>query len=117
MLKITVYIGHMDGSARPVEIARMVERSGLYGVAIGEHIALGSDLGNYPYEGGLAHGEGGRKPYLEPGAGRIARRVVVYDCERFDEVGPKPNGHAAGAALEHALWGARADHAYKVLRF
>lgn len=66
MLKITVYIGHMDGSPRPVEIARMIERAGLYGVAIGEHVALGSNLENYPYEGGLAHGEGGRKPYLEP---------------------------------------------------
>lgn len=66
MLRITIYIGHMDGSARPIEIARMVERAGLYGVAIGEHVALGSDLENYPYEGGLAHGEGGRKPYLEP---------------------------------------------------
>jgi probable F420-dependent oxidoreductase len=66
MLKITVYIGHMDGSTRPVEIARMIEKAGLYGVAIGEHVALGSALEDYPYEGGLAYGEGGRKPYLEP---------------------------------------------------
>lgn len=53
------------------------------------------------------------------GAWRIAHRAVIYDCERFDEVGPKPAGHAAGTALEHALRGARsrADRSYKVLRF
>jgi probable F420-dependent oxidoreductase len=44
----------------------MADRAGLYGVAIGEHVALGSDLTNYPYAGGLSHGDAGRKPYLEP---------------------------------------------------
>ena len=66
MLKVSLYIGHADHTARPVEIARMADRAGLHAVAVGEHVALGSDLSNYPYEGGLRHGEGGRKPYLEP---------------------------------------------------
>ena len=66
MHKITLYIGHADESARPVEIAKLADKAGLYGVAMGEHVALGSDLTNYPYEGGLAHGDAGRKPYLEP---------------------------------------------------
>jgi alkanesulfonate monooxygenase SsuD/methylene tetrahydromethanopterin reductase-like flavin-dependent oxidoreductase (luciferase family) len=66
MLKITLMIGHMDGTARAIDIARMADQAGLYGIAIGEHVALGADLANYPYAGGLAHGDGGRKPYLEP---------------------------------------------------
>lgn len=66
MLKVTLYIGHADDTARPVEIARMADRAGLYGIAVGEHVALGSDLANYPYAGGLGHGDAGRKPYLEP---------------------------------------------------
>ena len=66
MLKINLYIGHADHTARPVEIARMADQAGLYGVAIGEHVALGSDVSKYPYEGGLAYGDAGRKPYLEP---------------------------------------------------
>jgi probable F420-dependent oxidoreductase len=66
MLKITLYIGHIDHTARPVEIAGMADRAGLYGIALGEHVALGTDLSNYPYAGGLAHGDAGRKPYLEP---------------------------------------------------
>jgi probable F420-dependent oxidoreductase len=66
MLKITLYIGHIDGTSRPIEIARMADRAGLYGVALGEHVSLGNDLSNYPYAGGLAYGDAGRKPYLEP---------------------------------------------------
>jgi probable F420-dependent oxidoreductase len=66
MLKLTLYIGHADETARPVAIAQMADRAGLYGVAIGEHVSLGADLTNYPYEGGLSHGDAGRKPYLEP---------------------------------------------------
>jgi probable F420-dependent oxidoreductase len=66
MLKITLMIGHMDGTARAIDIAGMADKAGLYGIAIGEHVSLGADLANYPYAGGLAHGEGGRKPYLEP---------------------------------------------------
>lgn len=66
MLKLTLYIGHADETARPVEIARLADQAGLYGVALGEHVALGSDLTNYPYAGGLSHGDAGRKPYLEP---------------------------------------------------
>lgn len=66
MLKLTLYIGNADHTARPVAIAQMADKAGLYGVAIGEHVSLGSDLTNYPYEGGLAYGDAGRKPYLEP---------------------------------------------------
>jgi len=66
MLKLTLYIGHADETARPVAIAQMADRAGLYGVAIGEHVSLGADLTNYPYAGGLSHGDAGRKPYLEP---------------------------------------------------
>lgn len=65
MLRVTLNIGHIDGTARPIEIARMAERAGLYGVALGEHVSLGSDISNYPYAGGLAYGDAGRKPYLE----------------------------------------------------
>jgi probable F420-dependent oxidoreductase len=66
MLKVTLYIGHADETARPVEIAKMADKAGLYGVAMGEHVALGTDLSNYPYAGGLQYGDAGRKPYLEP---------------------------------------------------
>jgi probable F420-dependent oxidoreductase len=66
VLKITLYIGHADETARPVEIARMADKAGLYGIAMGEHVALGGDLRNYPYAGGLQYGDAGRKPYLEP---------------------------------------------------
>lgn len=66
MVKLTLYIGHADETARPVAIAQMADKAGLYGVAIGEHVSLGADLTNYPYEGGLSHGDAGRKPYLEP---------------------------------------------------
>lgn len=85
MLKITLYIGHIDGTARPIEIARMAERAGLHGIALGEHVSLGSDLANYPYAGGLAHGDAGRKPYLEPAVlhGSIAAvtsRIRLSNC-------------------------------------
>lgn len=85
MLKLTLYIGHADETARPVEIARMADQAGLYGVALGEHVALGSDLANYPYEGGLSHGDAGRKPYLEPTVvhGAIAAltsRIRISNC-------------------------------------
>ena len=66
MLKLTLYIGHADETARPVEIAQMADKAGIYGVAVGEHVSLGADLANYPYAGGLSHGDAGRKPYLEP---------------------------------------------------
>jgi probable F420-dependent oxidoreductase len=80
LLKLTLMIGHMDGTARPVEIARMADAVGLYGLAIGEHVALGSSLENYPYAGGLLYGDGGAKPYLEPevlhGAFAVATRNI-----------------------------------------
>jgi probable F420-dependent oxidoreductase len=85
MLKIILSIGHEDDTARPLEIAKMVDKAGLYAVAVGEHVALGSDLSNYPYAGGLAHGDAGRKPYLEPAVlnGAIAAvtsRVRITNC-------------------------------------
>lgn len=85
MLKITLYIGHADHTARPVEIAKMADRAGLYGIAMGEHVALGSDLSNYPYAGGLAHGDAGRKPYLEPAVllgamAAVTSRIRLSNC-------------------------------------
>jgi alkanesulfonate monooxygenase SsuD/methylene tetrahydromethanopterin reductase-like flavin-dependent oxidoreductase (luciferase family) len=85
MLKIILYIGHADHTARPLEIAKLADKAGLYGVAIGEHVSLGSDLSNYPYEGGLAHGDAGRKPYLEPAVlhGAIAAvtsQIRISNC-------------------------------------
>jgi probable F420-dependent oxidoreductase len=85
MLKITLYIGHADDTARPVAIARMADKAGLYGVAVGEHVSLGSDLANYPYAGGLSHGDAGRKPYLEPAVvnGAIAAvtsQIRITNC-------------------------------------
>ncbi len=72
MLKITLMLGSFDKLlgeskfAQAVDVARIIDESGLYAVAIGEHVALGSSLEGYPYEGGLRFGDGGRKPYLEP---------------------------------------------------
>lgn len=85
MLKLTLYIGHADETARPVAIAQMADKAGLYGVAVGEHVALGADLTNYPYEGGLSHGDAGRKPYLEPMVwqGAVAAttsRIRISNC-------------------------------------
>ena len=85
MLKITLYIGNADHTDRPLHIAKMVEKAGLHGVAVGEHVSLGSDLTNYPYAGGLAHGDAGRKPYLEPAVlnGAIASvtsRIKLSNC-------------------------------------
>jgi probable F420-dependent oxidoreductase len=85
MLKLTLYIGHADGTARPIEIARIADKAGLYGIALGEHVALGSDLANYPYQGGLSHGDAGRKPYLEPtvthGAmAAVTSKIRISNC-------------------------------------
>ena len=85
MLKLTLYIGHADETSRPVAIAQMADKAGLYGVAIGEHVSLGADLTNYPYAGGLSHGDAGRKPYLEPlvWQGAVAAstsRIRISNC-------------------------------------
>jgi probable F420-dependent oxidoreductase len=85
MLKLTLYIGHADETSRPVAIAQMADKAGLYGVAIGEHVSLGADLTNYPYAGGLSHGDAGRKPYLEPlvWQGAVAastRNIRISNC-------------------------------------
>jgi len=52
--------------AQAIDVARIVDEAGLYGIAIGEHVSLSSALEDYPYEGGLRYGDAGRKPYLEP---------------------------------------------------
>jgi len=72
MLKITMMLGSFDrllgesNMAQAVDVARIVDESGLHAIAIGEHVSLSSSLEGYPYEGGLRYGDGGRKPYLEP---------------------------------------------------
>ncbi|MGE3690090.1 MAG: TIGR03619 family F420-dependent LLM class oxidoreductase [Novosphingobium sp.] len=85
MLRISLYIGHADDTARPVEIARMADKAGLYSVAVGEHVSLGSDVSKYPYAGGLQYGDAGRKPYLEPAVlnGAIAAvtsQIRISNC-------------------------------------
>jgi hypothetical protein len=50
MLKITLYIGHADHTPRPIEIARMADKAGLYAVGVGEHVALGSNLMSRPWQ-------------------------------------------------------------------
>lgn len=85
MLKLTLYIGHADETSRPVAIAQMADKAGIYGVAVGEHVSLGADLANYPYAGGLSHGDAGRKPYLEPliWQGAVAastKRIRISNC-------------------------------------
>lgn len=93
MLKLTLYIGHADETARPVAIAQMADKAGFYAVAIGEHVALGSDLTNYPYEGGLSHGDAGRKPYLEPMVwqGAVAastKQIRISNCVLLSPLRP-----------------------------
>src|ERR1700761_7805320 len=91
MLKITMMLGSFDkllgesNMAQAIDVARIVEDAGLYGVAIGEHVSLSSSLEGYPYEGGLRYGDGGRKPYLEPVAlhGSFAAattRLILSNC-------------------------------------
>jgi probable F420-dependent oxidoreductase len=72
MLKITMMLGSFDrllgpsNMAQAIDVARIVDEVGLYAIAIGEHVSLGSSLEGYPYQGGLRYADGGRKPYLEP---------------------------------------------------
>jgi probable F420-dependent oxidoreductase len=72
MLKITMMLGSFDrllgpsNMAQAIDVARIVDEAGLYAIAIGEHVSLGSSVEGYPYQGGLRYAEGGRKPYLEP---------------------------------------------------
>jgi probable F420-dependent oxidoreductase len=72
MLKITMMLGSFDrllgedNMAQAIDVARIVDEAGLYGIAIGEHVSLSSSLEGYPYEGGLRYGDAGRKSYLEP---------------------------------------------------
>jgi 3-phenylpropionate/cinnamic acid dioxygenase small subunit len=48
---------------------------------------------------------------------RIFHRTVLYDCERYDEVAARPDGHPA--LLDHALRGSRSrnDYFYQLFRF
>jgi probable F420-dependent oxidoreductase len=85
MLKVTLNIGHADHTARPVEIARMADQAGLHAVAMGEHVSLGSDHSNYPYSGGLAFADAGRKPYLEPAVlmsamAAVTKQIRLTNC-------------------------------------
>lgn len=91
MLKLTMMLGSFDRLlgehhlAKAIEVARIVDEAGLYGVAIGEHISLTSNLEGYPYAGGLRYGDAGRKPYLEPvtlhGAfAAVTSRVKLSNC-------------------------------------
>lgn len=71
MLKVTVMLGRLHelpgGDERnSIELVRMIDEAGLHGVALGEHLALGSRLDRYPYEGGLRHPEASQSPYFEP---------------------------------------------------
>jgi alkanesulfonate monooxygenase SsuD/methylene tetrahydromethanopterin reductase-like flavin-dependent oxidoreductase (luciferase family) len=72
MLKITMMLGSFDrllgeaNMAQAIDVAKIVDDAGLYGIAIGEHVSLTSSLEGYPYAGGLRYGDQGRKPYLEP---------------------------------------------------
>jgi probable F420-dependent oxidoreductase len=71
MLKVTVMVGRLDelpgGNQRQaIELAKMADDAGIYGIALGEHLVLGSRLDRYPYAGGLRHPEGARTSYLEP---------------------------------------------------
>ena len=91
MLKITMMLGSFDrllgeaNIAQAIEVAKIVDDAGLYGIAIGEHVSLSSSLEGYPYEGGLRYGDQGRKPYLEPAVlhGSFAAatsRVKLSNC-------------------------------------
>lgn len=91
MLKITMMLGSFDrllgesNMAQAIDVAKIVDAAGLYGIAIGEHVSLSSSLEGYPYEGGLRYGDQGRKPYLEPAVlhGSFAAatsRVKLSNC-------------------------------------
>jgi probable F420-dependent oxidoreductase len=71
MVKITLMCGRFNelpggDMAQAFDLARMAEETGLHGVALGEHVALGTQLDHYPYAGGLRHPEGAKIDYLEP---------------------------------------------------
>jgi hypothetical protein len=53
------------------------------------------------------------------GEWRIARRTLICDWERFDDVAPKPTGIPAAAFFDNATQGARSreDYSYTMLRF
>jgi probable F420-dependent oxidoreductase len=91
MLKITMMLGSFDrllgaeNMAQAIDVAKIVDEAGLYGIAIGEHVSLSSSLEGYPYEGGLRYGDQGRKPYLEPavlhgGFAVATSRVKLSNC-------------------------------------
>ena len=69
MLKITLMLYRPqdppDGDpAKMIDLARAADDAGLHAVAMGEHVALGASLEDYPYKGGLRQGQDGC--YLEP---------------------------------------------------
>ncbi len=97
MLKVTMMLGSFDrllgesNMAQAIEVAKIVDDSGLYAIAIGEHVSLSSSLEGYPHAGGLRYGDQGRKPYLEPavlhGAFAAATsRVKLSNCRDPSEL-------------------------------
>jgi probable F420-dependent oxidoreductase len=90
MLKLTVMFGRFNelpgaDQAQSIDLAKMAEDAGLYGLALGEHVALGLPLGNYPYAGGLRHPEGAKAHYIEPIAAlsafaAVTKRIRLSTC-------------------------------------
>lgn len=90
MLKVTAMLGRFDelpgaDMSQAIDLARMADAAGLHGVAVGEHLALGTRLDRYPYAGGLRHPEAARTPYLEPVAlsgafAAVTSKVRLSNC-------------------------------------
>lgn len=71
MLKISLILGRFDelpgrDQKQAVDVARMAEDAGLYGLTLGDHLVLGGRLDRYPYGAGFRHPEGSLTSYLEP---------------------------------------------------
>ena len=82
MLKVTVMFGRFNelpggDQAQSIDLARMADDAGLYGLALGEHVALGMRLDNYPYAGGLRNPEGSKAHYIEPAVALAAFAAVT----------------------------------------
>jgi probable F420-dependent oxidoreductase len=90
MLKLTVMFGRFNelpgaDQAQSIDLARMADDAGLYGLALGEHVALGQRLENYPYAGGLRHPEGAKAHYIEPAVAlgafaAVTKRIKLSTC-------------------------------------
>jgi probable F420-dependent oxidoreductase len=90
VLKVTAMLGRFDelphgDQAQAIDLARLADEAGLHAIALGEHLALGTRLENYPYEGGLRHPEAHLTPYLEPisvlsAAAAVTSNVRLSNC-------------------------------------